>query len=166
MDTQPSAITPELWYRLLQAFNAGAPALLACQYAEVGFNMWLAECRRTPEFELVAKRVRASGAIACLMFIQQTAATDWRVASEFLKVAFPEFFGTKAREAPSIELVGDDDPAADVRPEDVAAVLRILRANGLGAGGADESDGQAGGVHNGHAAASAVRSNGPGQVIE
>jgi hypothetical protein len=30
------------------------------------------------------------------------------------------------------ELVGDDDPVADASPEDVAAVLRILRANGLG----------------------------------
>jgi hypothetical protein len=127
-----TSLTADLWHRLLQAFDAGAPPLLACQYAGVRFEVWLADCRRTPEFELVAQRVRASGAIACLMFIQQTAATDWKVGAEFLKLAFPEFFGTRAREVPGVELVGDDDPEADVSPDDVAAVLRILRANGLG----------------------------------
>ena len=106
--------------------------MLACQYAGVRFEVWLAECRRTPEFELVAQRVRASGAIACLMFIQHTAATDWKVASEFVKLAFSEHFGTRAREVPAAEVVGNDDPEADISPEDVAAVLRILRANGLG----------------------------------
>jgi len=155
-----TTLTPEVWHRLLQAFDAGAPPLLACQYAGVRFDVWLAECRRTPEFELVAQRVRASGAIACLMFIQQTAATDWRVASEFLKLAFPEFFGTKAREAPGVELVGDDDPEAEVSPDDVAAVLRILRANGLGRSEVDlgvEVDGRpnrrANGAHHGGEAA-------------
>lgn len=146
-----TALTPELWARLLDGFNAGAPPLLACQYAGVRFEVWLAECRRTPEFELVAQRVRASGAIACLMFIQQTAATDWRVASEFLKLAFPEFFGTKAREVPGAEFVGDNDPEAEVSPDDVAAVLRILRANGLGLDKVDltvEADGHP----NGHVA--------------
>ena len=128
-----TSLTPALWSRLLDAFNAGAPPVLACQYAGIRFEVWLTECRRTPEFELVAQRVRASGAVACLMFIQQTAATDWRVAAEFLKLAFPEFFGTtRAREVPGAEVVGDDDPEADVSPADVAAVLRILRANGLG----------------------------------
>ena len=128
-----TALKPELWHRLLEAFDAGAPPLLACQYAGIRFEVWLAECRRTPEFELAAQRVRASGAIACLMFIQQTAATDWKVAAEFLKLAFPEFFGTtRAREAAGAEVVGEDDPEADVSPDDVAAVLRILRANGLG----------------------------------
>src|SRR2546426_5030499 len=102
-----TSLTPELWQRLLQAFDAGAPPLLACWYAGVRFEVWLAECRRFPEFELVAQRVRASGAIACLMFIQQTAATDPKIAMEFLKLAFPEFFGTKAREVPgAAELVG------------------------------------------------------------
>ena len=127
-----TSLSPALWHRLLQAFDAGAPPLLACQYAGFRFEAWLAECRRTPEFELVAQRVRASGAVACLMFIQQTAATDWKVGAEFLKLAFPEFFGTRARDVPGMELVGDDDPEADVSPDDVAAVLRILRANGLG----------------------------------
>ena len=128
-----TTLTPETWSRLLHAFDAGAPPLLACQYAGIRFEVWLAECRRTPEFELVAQRVRAIGAVACLMFIQQTAATDWKVAAEFLKIGFPEFFGTtRAREVPGVEVAGDDDPEADVSPDDVAAVLRILRANGLG----------------------------------
>src|SRR5215831_20036331 len=100
-----TTLTAETWHRLLQAFDAGAPPLLACWYAGVRFEAWLAECRRTPEFELVAQRVRASGAIACLMFIQQTAATDPKVAMEFLKLAFPEFFGTsRTREVPGTEL--------------------------------------------------------------
>src|SRR5690242_4632195 len=76
-----TTLEPATRHRLLQAFDAGAPPLLACQYAGVRFETWLAECRRTPEFELVAQRVRASGAVACLLFIQQTAATDWRVAA-------------------------------------------------------------------------------------
>ena len=155
-----TALEPATWHRLLQAFDAGAPPLLACQYAGVRFEVWLAECRRTPEFELVAQRVRASGAIACLMFIQQTAATDWKVAAEFLKLAFPEFFGTRAREMPSVELIGDEDPEADVSPDDVAAVLRILRANGLGRSEVDlgvevdgGSNGRANGAHHGGEAA-------------
>ena len=128
-----TTLTVELWSRLLQAFDAGAPPLLACQYAGVRFEVWLTECRRTPEFELVAQRVRASGAVACLMFIQQTAATDWKVAAEFLKLAFPEFFGTaRVREVPGVEGAADEDLEAEVSPDDVAAVLRILRATGLG----------------------------------
>lgn len=143
-------LTVELWSRLLQAFDAGAPPLLACQYAGIRFEVWLAECRRTPEFEQVAQRVRASGAVACLMFIQQTAATDWKVAAEFLKLAFPEFFGTRAREVPGVEGVADEELEAEVSPDDVAAVLRILRANGLGRSEVDlgvEVDGHS----NGHA---------------
>jgi len=146
-------LTAETWGRLLHAFDAGAPPVLACQYAGVRFEVWLAECRRTPEFELVAQRVRASGAIACLTFIQQTAATDWKVAAEFLKLAFPEFFGTRAREVSGMELVGDDDPEADVSPDDVAAVLRILHANGLGRSEVDLGV-EVNGHSNGHAAGS------------
>jgi hypothetical protein len=147
-----STLEPETWHRLLKAFDAGAPPLLACQYAGVRFEVWLAECRRTPEFDLVAQRVRASGAIACLMFIQQTAATDWKVAAEFLKLAFPEHFGTRARDVAGVELVGDDDPEADVSPDDVAAVMRILRANGLSRSEVDlrvEVDGGSSGRANG-----------------
>src|SRR5215471_6188539 len=118
-----TSLTPEVWHRLLQAFDAGAPPLLACQYAGVRFEVWLAECRRTPEFELVAQRVRASGAVACLLFIQQTAATDPKIAAEFLKLAFPEFFGTRARDVSGVELIGDADPEAGVSPDDVAAVF-------------------------------------------
>ncbi len=73
-----------------------------------------------------------AGVVACLMFIQQTAATDWKVGAEFIKLAFPEHFGARAREVPGVELVGDEDPLAEVSPDDVAAVLRILHANGLG----------------------------------
>ncbi|HSR22263.1 MAG TPA: hypothetical protein VLW53_01845, partial [Candidatus Eisenbacteria bacterium] len=110
-----TSLTVELWSRLLQAFDAGAPPLPACQYAGIRFEAWLAECRRTPEFELVAQRVRASGAIACLMFIQQTAATDWKVAAEFLKLGFPEHFGTsRVREVPGVEGVADEDLEAEV----------------------------------------------------
>ena len=154
-----TSLTAENWSRLLEAFNAGAPPMLACQYAEVSYNAWLADCRRTPDFALVAQRVRASGAVACLMFIQQTAATDWKVAAEFLKLAFPEFFGTRAREVPGVELVGDDDPEAEVSPDDVAAVIRILRANGLG-----EVDpiAEVDGHPNGHAAGP----NGAGEAAE
>lgn len=47
-------------------------------------------------------------------------------------VAVAEHFGSKAREVPSADFVGDDDLEAEVSPDDVAAVLRILRANGLG----------------------------------
>ncbi|TMC03171.1 MAG: hypothetical protein E6J41_28445 [Chloroflexi bacterium] len=147
-----TTLEPGTWHRLLQAFDAGAPPLLACQYAGVRFETWLAECRRTPEFELVAQRVRASGAVACLLFIQQTAATDWRVASEFLKVAFAEHFGSRARDVSGVELVGDEDPEAEVSPDDVAAVLRILRANGLGRSEVDlgvEVDGGSNGRANG-----------------
>ena len=79
------------------------------------------------------------------MFVQQTAATDWKVAAEFLKLAFPEFFGTnRAREAPAVDLVGDDARESDVGPDDVAAVFRILHANALG-GFDDEGGGHTNG---------------------
>jgi hypothetical protein len=160
----PSAISPEMWYRLLEAFNAGAPPLLACEYAGVEFETWLAECGLTPEFRIVAKRVRASGAIACLLFIQRTAATDPKLAAEFLKLAFPEFFGTaRTREAPPTENMVDDDPAGDVTPDDVAAVIRILRANGLG-GGEGPLDGEVEGHRNGRPAPSGTGSNTAGEV--
>ncbi len=134
------SFTAYQWYRLFQAFDAGAPPLLACQYAGVRFETWLAKCRCMPEVEQVAQRMRSSGAVACLMFLQQTAATDVKVASEFLKVAFAEHFGTaRTREVPAAELVGDDDLEAEVSPDDVATVLRILRANGLGRSEVDRS---------------------------
>ena len=95
--------------------------------------MWLAECRRTPEFELVAQRVRASGAIACLMFIQQTAATDWKVGAEFLKLAFLQFFGTRARAVPhraplraTPHQARPDPVAAPATPRALAAQQRLV----------------------------------------
>src|SRR5262245_39584901 len=99
------------------------------------------------------------------MFIQQTAATDPKVAAEFLKLAFPEFFGTsRAREITRSEEPGDE-PEVDVTADDVAAVIRILRANGLW-DGADGLDGELEGHPNGRSASSGTGSNSAGKGAE
>jgi hypothetical protein len=150
---QPSPITEEMWRRLLVALDAGAPPHLACQYAGLGYETWLTECRRVPEFAIEAEKVSASGVVACLRFIQATGAGEWRAASEFVKLVRPELFGSsRTREAPRVDEPGvTDEPDADVTPDDVAAVIRILRAHG-GGGGAGDLDAAAGGeepVHRG-----------------
>ena len=165
MDAErPCAITPEVWHRLLTALDAGAPTPLACQYAGIGYETWLAECRRIPEFGLEAERVSASGVVACLRFVQATGAQEWRAASEFVKLVRPELFGSgRTREVARPDEPGADDPAADVSLDDVAAVIRILRAHGGGGGEGDlgpaaggeepvhpdHPNGQAGGVPGG-----------------
>ena len=142
---QSSPITPEAWQRLLAALDAGAPPQLACQYAGLGYEIWLGECRRIPEFAIEAEKVGASGVVACLRFIQATGAGEWRAASEFVKLVRPELFGSsRTCEAPRVDEPGDDEPDADVTPDDVAAVIRILRAH-RGGGDAGDLDAAAGG---------------------
>jgi hypothetical protein len=157
---QPSPISAEMWRRMLAALDAGAPPQLACQYAGLGYETWLAESRRVPEFSIEAEKVSASGVVACLRFIQATGAGEWRAASEFVKLVRPELFGSsRTREAPRVDEPGDDDLNADVTPDDVAAVIRILRAHG-GGGGAGDLDAAAGGaepVHPGSSNGSAGR---------
>jgi hypothetical protein len=145
---QPSPITSEAWQRLLVALDAGAPPHLACQYAGLGYETWLAECRRIPEFAVEAEKVSASGVVACLRFLQQTAASEWRASLEFLKAARPDLFGSSAartREVARSDEPGDDEPDADVSPADIAAVLRLLGLDGF-RGGAGDLDAAAGGA--------------------
>jgi hypothetical protein len=144
---QPSPITEEMWRRMLAALDAGAPPPLACQYAGLGYETWLAECRRIPEFAIEAEKVSASGPVAALRFLQQTAASEWRASLEFLKAARPDLFGSSAartREAGRSGEPGDDDPDPDVSPADIAAVLRLLGLDSFG-GGAGDLDAAAGG---------------------
>src|SRR2546430_11821382 len=97
MDAErPCAIAPEVWWRLLTALDAGAPMPLACQYAGIGYETWLAECRRIPEFGIEAERVSASGLVACLRFVQATGAEEWRAGSGVLREWGPERFGARA----------------------------------------------------------------------
>jgi len=137
---RPSPITPELWRRLLTAFDAGMPAWAACKRAGISLAVWEAECQRIPEFATEAGKVEMSGLEAAWMFLQQTAAPEWRAALELIKL----YGSTRAREAGGLYEPGDDDPNADVAPDDVAAVIRILRAHG-GGGDAGDLDAAAGG---------------------
>jgi hypothetical protein len=82
--------------RLLQALNAGAPHLLACEYAGVTLVTYREQRRRDPAFALECDRVRASGQVSCLMFVQASAVEDWKVSVEFLKLTRPDLFGTSA----------------------------------------------------------------------
>src|SRR5438034_1044719 len=153
--TQPSPITPETWQRLLRAFDAGMPAAAACKRAGISLAVWEAECQRIPEFATEAGKVEMSGLEAAWMFLQQTAASEWRAALELIKL----YGSTRAREAGGLYEPGDDAPDADVTPDDVAAVIRILRAHG-GGGGAGDLDAAAGGaepVHPGSSNGSAGR---------
>ncbi len=137
---QPSPITPEVWQRLLRAFDAGVPPAAACRYAGVTLATWEAECQRIPEFAIEAGKVEMSGLVSAWMFLQQTAASEWRAALELIKL----YGSTRAREAGGLYEPGDDDPDANVAPDDVAAVIRILRAHG-GGGGAGDLGAEAGG---------------------
>jgi hypothetical protein len=144
-----SSIAPETWLRLLTALDAGAPTTLACQYAGIGYETWLAECRQIPEFGVEAERVSASGVIACLRFLQATGASEWRASADFVKLVRPDLFGTsRTREVVRSDEPGAADPAADVSLEDVAAVIRILHAHG--GGGAGDGAAEAGGEESVH----------------
>src|SRR5262245_25570382 len=91
---RPTPITGEVWARLHRALDAGAPVALACQYAGLPYAAWLAECERVPELAIEAGRVSASGPVSALLMLQQTGATEWRAALEFLKAARPDLFGS------------------------------------------------------------------------
>jgi hypothetical protein len=137
---QPSPIAPETWQRLLRAFDAGMPAAAACKRAGVSLAVWEAECQRIPEFATEAGKVEMSGLEAAWLFLQQTAASEWRAALELIKL----YGSTRAREAGGLYEPGLDDPDTDVTHADVAAVIRILRVHG-GGGDAGHLDPAAGG---------------------
>jgi hypothetical protein len=152
---QPSPITPEVWERLLKAFDAGMPPAAACKRAGISLAVWEAECQRIPEFATEAARVETSGLEAAWMFLQRTAASEWRAALELIKL----YGSTRARDTGGLYEPGADEPDADVAPDDVAAVIRILRAHG-GGGDAGDLDAAAGGeepVHRGSSNGSAGR---------
>src|SRR6266700_5781221 len=106
---RPSPITAETWQRLLRAFDAGAPAAAACRYAGTTLAAWEAECQRIPEFGVEAGKVEMSGLVSAWMFLQQTAASEWRAALELIKL----YGSTRAREAGGLYEPGDDDPDAN-----------------------------------------------------
>jgi hypothetical protein len=130
---RPCAITPDVWRRLLRAFDAGMPAWAACRFAGIWLAVWEAECQRIPEFGTEAGKVEMSGLEAAWRFLQGAAASEWRAALELVKL----YGATRAREADGLHEPGTDDPARDVTPDDVAAVIRILRAHGSGGGEGD-----------------------------
>ena len=123
MDTKmPSAITPEVWRRLLTAFDAGVrpeSPELACHYAGISVQTWQAECERIPEFAIEACRVAASGVISVLLMLQRVAASEWRAGPEYLKLVRPDLFGSAAargRDAARLGEPGDNELDADVSP--------------------------------------------------
>jgi hypothetical protein len=153
--TQPSPITPEAWRRLLDALDAGTPPYAACRYAGISPAVWERERQRIPEFGITADRIEASGLVAAWRFLQGAAATEWRASLELIKL----FGATRGREVVRIEGPEGDDPHADVTPEDVAAVIRVLRSREVSESGAAD------GHRNGHADGVAG-SNGAEAVIE
>jgi hypothetical protein len=134
MDASTSSpITPELWARLLQAFDAGVPPWAACRYAGIPLAVWEAECQRIPEFGTEAGKVEMSGLVAAWMFLQRAAASEWRAALQLIKL----YGSTRTREVGGLHEPGDDDPSTNVTPADVAAVIRILGADREGGGVGD-----------------------------
>src|SRR2546421_11987660 len=150
--TQPSPITPEVWKRLLDALDAGTPPYAACPYAGISLAVWERERQRIPEFGVEADKVERSGYVAAWRFLQMAAASEWRAALELIKL----YGATRGRDVVRLDEPAGDDPAADVTPDDVAAVVRILRARELADGGVVD------GHSNGHAAGA----NGASEVIE
>jgi hypothetical protein len=157
MDTQPpSPITPDVWHRMLAALDAGAPPHAACRYAGISPAVWERERQRIPEFGVEADKVEASGLVAAWRFLQGAAASEWRASLELIKL----FGATRGREAVRLDQE-DDDRDADVTPEDVAAVIRILRSHDVGEGGLD---GEAEGHSNGRRVRAAA--SGTGEAVE
>src|SRR5215472_3251113 len=132
MDTQPSPITPDVWRRLLTALDAGVPPAAACRYAGISLTTWEQERQRIPEFGSEADRIEMSGLVAAWRFLQGAAATEWRAALEVVKL----YGFARGRELARFDELNCDDADADVTPDDVAAVIRILHGR--------ESDGEGG----------------------
>ena len=141
--TTPSAITPEAWRRLLDAFDAALPAPAACRRASIDFAVWHAESERIREFEIEADKVETSGLEAAMRFLQAAAASEWRAALEYVKL----YYSLRGREIVRVDERDPDDMEADVAPEAVAAVMRFLRGRENGGDGvlAAETDGHHGG---------------------
>jgi len=107
------------------ALDAGAPPAAACRYAGISLAAWERERQRIPEFGIEADRVEMSGLVAAWRFLQMAAASEWRAALEVVKL----YGSTRGREAVRSDEPDAVDPDADVTPEDVAAVIRILRGH-------------------------------------
>jgi hypothetical protein len=118
-------LAPDVWRRLLTALDAGAPPAAACRYAGISLAAWERERQRIPEFGIEADRVEMSGLVAAWRFLQGAAASEWRASLELIKL----YGSTMGREAAPVEEQDGDDPDANVTPDDVAAVIRILRGH-------------------------------------
>lgn len=153
METQLSPITPEVWRRLLDALDAGAPPAAACRYAGISPTVWERERQRVPEFGVVADQIESSGLVAAWRFLQIAAASEWRGALEYIRL----HNATHGRDAARPE-ESDNGPDADITPEDVAAVVRVLHAHEF------DADGGSDGHPNGRPAAAG--SNGTGEVTQ
>jgi len=147
-----TSLTPGVWWRLLDALNAGTPQDAACLYAGISPAVWEQEKQRIPEFGTEAHKIEMSGLVAAWRFVQMAAASGWRAAAELIKL----YGATRGRAGMRPDEPDAVDPDADVTPADVAAVVRILRAHELGDGGAAD------GHLNGHDAGA----NGTSEVIE
>ena len=93
--------------------------------------------------------------LAAWMFLQQTAASEWRAALEFVKL----HGATRGREAVWLDEPAGDGEDSDVTPDDVAAVIRVLRAQ-RGGGGEGDLGAAAGGEEPVHSDGSNGRSGG------
>ena len=122
-----TSLTVETWRRLIDALDAGAPPYAACLYAGISPAAWERERQRIPEFGEAADMVERTGLVAAWRFLQMTAASEWRCALEYIKL----HGATRGRDQVRVEEQDGDNPDADVTPDDVAAVVRILRAHDL-----------------------------------
>lgn len=75
-----------------------------------------------------------SGLVAAWRFLQMAAASEWRAALELVKL----YGATRGRDVVRVDEQDADDLDEDITPDDVAAVIRVLRAHELGAGGAGD----------------------------
>jgi hypothetical protein len=114
----------------------------ACRYDGISLAAWERERQRIPEFGVEADRIEMSGLVAAWRFLQGAAATEWRASLELIKL----YGATRGREAMRLDQ-DDDDRDADVTPDDVAAVIRVLRAHEVAdhAAGEPASDGRSNG---------------------
>src|SRR5262249_43773592 len=100
-----TTLTPEVWWRLLDALDAGPPPYAACLYAGISPAVWERERQRIPEFGEAADLVERTGLVAAWRFLQLTAATEWRCALEYIKL----HGATRGRDVQRVEVQDGDD---------------------------------------------------------
>lgn len=102
---RPSALTPDVESRILNAVRCGVPKKGACAAAGIAEDTlygWLERARTRPgseyaDFAVRLEKARHEGIAARAAIVMKAAQKDWRAAAWMLERDLPEHFSPKAR---------------------------------------------------------------------